>query len=199
MINKKSNFKQINNRIFIIGIILVISSIIGTYMNKIWPQYQEIGINSINSLEQIYSSDFSYFEIIYNNIKSDLIYMVLISIFSILVVTSPISMIMLIIRSISIGYIINSTIIGLQDNMISMLIISITKNIIMMIGSIVLILVSYEYIKDVIKKYKQNNKDEINYLVKRHIINLIIILVMTVLGQAILNTAFIWIIRLFVK
>ena len=43
----KNYFREINKQLIIIGVIFLTSVVMGTYLNKIWPDYQSKIINSI--------------------------------------------------------------------------------------------------------------------------------------------------------
>ena len=196
-INKNHN--DLNNDILKIGILFIVFVIIGTYLNKIWPQYQDIGIDSINKLKESYSSNIPLTDIILINLKSDILLMLGILIFNLFVITFPISICIALIKGMSIGYIINSTIIGFGLNGISIVLLSIIKNSIMIIGIVVLLIVSKEYIGTILKNHKKLDKEQILFLSSRYIINALIISCITVIIQAILNSAFIWIVKFFIK
>ena len=53
---KKSYFREINKQLIVIGLIFLTAVVIGTYLNKIWPDYQGNIANSINSIVEYYSS-----------------------------------------------------------------------------------------------------------------------------------------------
>lgn len=68
---KKSYFREINKQLIVIGLIFLTAVVIGTYLNKMWPDYQGNIVNSINPIVEYYSSKISIKNIVLANLKSD--------------------------------------------------------------------------------------------------------------------------------
>jgi len=197
---KKSYFREINKQIIVIGFIFLIAVVIGTYLNKIWPDYQSYIVDSINPIVEYYSSKISVKNILLANLKSDLLFMISISLSTLLVVTFPITMILFIVKGISMGYTINSIILAMKLKSIKLIFITISKNLIIILGSLILILISINYIKEIVLEFKQNrNKNKIIFLFSRYILNSIIVLAITIGVQVLLNTLIINIIKFLVR
>jgi len=197
---KKSYFREINKQIIVIGFIFLIAVVIGTYLNKIWPDYQSYIVDSINPIVEYYSSKISVKNILLANLKSDLLFMISISLSTLLVVTFPITMILFIVKGISMGYTINSIILAMKLKSIKLIFITISKNLIIILGSVMLILISINYIKEIVLEFKQNrNKNKIIFLFSRYILNSIIVLAITIGVQVLLNTLIISIIKFLVR
>ena len=63
---KKSYFREINKQLIVIGLIFLTAVVIGTYLNKMWPDYQGNIVNSINPIVEYYSSKISIKNILYD-------------------------------------------------------------------------------------------------------------------------------------
>lgn len=196
---RKNNIEKINNQIIIIGIIFVICVAIGAYLNKMWTLSSNDIINSISPAVEYYSSDIASKEAIISNLKTDVGFMALISIFTLLIVTVPAVAIIFILKGLSIGYTINSFILALQFKSIKMILIILLKNIIIIPGAIILIIISFNYVREMISSLKKTNKENILFLGRRYLLNGIIVSVATVSLQLLLNTVGINIIKFLVR
>jgi stage II sporulation protein M len=73
---RRNNFKELSRQIIIIGFILVISVILGTYLNKMWPSYQNKIVDNINPFIEYYNnSSINLKSTIITNLKSDTSFM----------------------------------------------------------------------------------------------------------------------------
>lgn len=197
---KKSYFREINKQLIVIGLIFLTAVVIGTYLNKIWPDYQGNIANSINSIVEYYSSKILIKDIVLANLKSDIYFMMSISLSTLLVVTFPITLILFIVKGISMGYTINSAILAMKLRSINLIFITIFKNLIIILGSIVLILISINYIKEMVFEFKKSrNRSKMIFLVSRYLLNSIIVLAITSGLQVLLNTLIVSIIKFLVR
>lgn len=197
---KKSYFREINKQLIVIGLIFLTAVVIGTYLNKIWPDYQCNIANSINSIVEYYSSKILIKNIVLANLKSDIYFMMSISLSTLLVVTFPITLILFIVKGISMGYTINSAILAMKLRSINLIFITIFKNLIIILGSIVLILISINYIKEMVFEFKKSrNRSKMIFLVSRYLLNSIIVLAITSGLQVLLNTLIVSIIKFLVR
>ena len=197
---RRNNFKELSRQIIIIGFILVISVILGTYLNKMWPSYQNKIVDNINPFIEYYNnSSINLKSAIMTNLKSDTSFMFKIIILSLLVVTFPIAIIIFILKGVSIGYTINSIILTLKFKSIKMFFITFIKNIIILPGAIILLVISFNYFKDIINEIKKHKKDNIPFLLKRYLLNSIIVLAISLILQLLLNTISISIIKFLVR
>ena len=196
----KNYFREINKQLIVIGLIFLTAVVMGTYLNKIWPDYQSKIINSINPIIEYYNSKISVKNIVIANLKSDIVFMVFISLAMLMVVTFPIALLIFLVKGISMGYTINSIILAMKLNGIKFILITISKNLIIIVGSIILILVSINYIKEVIFEFnRKKDKNKIIFLVSRYVLNSIIVLAITISLQTLLNTVIISIIKFLVR
>lgn len=196
----KNYFREINKQLIVIGLIFLTAVVMGTYLNKIWPDYQSKIINSINPIIEYYNSKISVKNIVIANLKSDIVFMVFISLAMLMVVTFPIALLIFLVKGISMGYTINSIILAMKLNSIKFILITISKNLIIIVGSIILILVSINYIKEVIFEFnRKKDKNKIIFLVSRYVLNSIIVLAITIGLQVLLNTLIISIIKFLVR
>ena len=190
---KKSYFREINKQLIVIGLIFLTAVVIGTYLNKMWPDYQGNIVNSINPIVEYYSSKISIKNIVLANLKSDISFMMYISLSTLFVVTFPITLILFIVKGISMGYTINSVILAI-------ILITTFKNLIIILGTIILILISINYIKEMVLEFKKSrNRSKIIFLFSRYLLNSIIVLAITIGLQVLLNTLIISIIKFLVR
>ncbi len=196
----KNYFREINKQLIIIGVIFLTSVVMGTYLNKIWPDYQSKIVTSVNPIVEHYSSKISVRNIVIANLKSDISFMMGISLTALVVVTFPIGLLIFLLKGISMGYTINSIILAMKLKSIKFILITISKNLIIIVGSIILILISINYIKQILFEFKKNrNKNTLIFLFLRYILNSIIVLAITIGLQALLNTVIISIIKFLVR
>lgn len=197
---RKNYFREINKQIIIIGLIYLTAVVIGTYLNKMWPDYQGNIVNSINPIVEYYNSKISIKNIVLANLKSDIYFLMSISISTLLIVTFPIALILFIVKGISMGYTINSVILAMKLKSIKFIFITISKNLIIILGAIILILISINYIKEIILEFNKNrNINKIIFLFSRYLLNSIIVLVITISLQVLLNALIISIIKFLVR
>lgn len=197
---RKNYFREINKQIIIIGVIYLTAVVIGTYLNKMWPDYQGNIVNSINPIVEYYNSKISIKNIVLANLKSDIYFLMSISISTLLIVTFPITLILFIVKGISMGYTINSVILAMKLKSIKFIFITISKNLIIILGAIILILISINYIKEIILEFNKNrNINKIIFLFSRYLLNSIIVLVITISLQVLLNALIISIIKFLVR
>lgn len=197
---KKSYFREINKQLIVIGLIFLISVVIGTYLNKIWYDCQTYISDFINPIIEYYNSKISIKNIVLANLKSDLLFMIYISFSTLLVVTFPITLILFTLKGISMGYTINSILLTMKLKSIKLIFITISKNLIIILGATIIILISTRYIKDIVSEFKRNrNKNKIIFLFSRYILNSIIVLAITIGLQVLLNTLIISIIKFLVR
>ena len=197
---RKNYFRELNKQIIIIGVIYLTAVVIGTYLNKMWPDYQGNIVNSINPIVEYYNSKISIKNIVLANLKSDIYFLMSISISTLLIVTFPIALILFIVKGISMGYTINSVILAMKLKSIKFIFITISKNLIIILGAIILILISINYIKEIILEFNKNrNINKIIFLFSRYLLNSIIVLVITISLQVLLNALIISIIKFLVR
>ena len=99
----------------------------------------------------------------------------------------------------SIGYTINSCILALKFKSIKMILIILFKNLIIIPCAIILALISLSYFKEMVYEFKKKNRKNMQFLIKRYILNIIIIIALSLGLQLILNTASIGIIKFLAK
>ncbi|HSQ88433.1 hypothetical protein [Romboutsia sp.] len=196
---RKGNFKELNKQIIVIGVVFISFIILGTYLNKIWPSSQSNIMDNINPAIECYNLSTGTKEAIISNLKSDLIFMGSISIFTLLIVTFPIIFIIFMLKGLSIGYTINSTILALNFKATRMIFIILFKNLITIPGAIILALISFNYLKKIMYELKKGKRDNILFLGKRYLLNAIIVLTTTVGLQSIINMISIGIIKFLVR
>lgn len=196
---RKNEFREINKEIIFVGFILTMFIVLGAYLNKIWPSYQQSIIDNLNPIIEYYNSSFSTKDTIISNMKNDITFMSFICISSLLIITFPIIIIIFMLKGLSIGYTINSIILAMKLKGIKMILIILLRNIIIIPGAIILTLISFNYIREAIYQLKKGKSDNILFLGKRYLLNSLIVLSVTVGLQLILNFIGISIIRFIVR
>lgn len=196
---RKNNFKELNRQIVLIGLIFIVFVALGSYLNKIWPSYQDEIIKDISFISEYYNSREGIKEAILSNLKIDLSFMACVAFFSVLVITFPVVLIIFMLKGLSIGYTINSMILALNFESIKMIFVLFMKNLAIIPGTVILTLVAFDYVKKMLLEIKHKRKENMIFLVKRFILNVIIIISITVILQVVLNTISIGMIKFLVR
>ena len=198
---RKIYYEELNKKIILIGILFMVFILLGTSLNKYLNGYEDIIISLVNSIENYYSSkdNIEIGNIILSNFKLDFKFISLIGILNLLVVTFPLAIIIFMLKGMSIGYTINSCILLLKSKSIKLIFVALVKNFAIIPGTIILVLVSFNYIKEIIKELKYKNTKKIYFLMRQYLLNLAIIMVVTLLTQVLLNFIFINILQFIVR
>ncbi|HBF3355197.1 TPA: stage II sporulation protein M, partial [Clostridioides difficile] len=191
---RKNDFRELNRQIIIIGLLFMMSIVIGSYINKILPGSSNNILNNINPAVEYYNLNISIKDTVIQNLKSDAIFMGSIALLSLFVVTIPAVLVAFVLKGMSIGYTINSCILALKFKSIKMILIILFKNLIIIPCAIILALISLSYFKEMVYEFKKKNRKNMQFLIKRYILNIIIIIALSLGLQLILNTASIGII-----
>ena len=198
---KNFYYEELNKKIILVGIVFMTFILLGTSLNKLFSLNEDIIISLVNSIENYYSTkdNISIWNIILSNLKLDFKYFSLIGILNLMVVTFPLAIIIFILKGMSIGYTINSCILLLKSKSLKLIFVALVKNFAIIPGTIILSLISFKYIKEMLKELKNNNTKNICFLIKRYILNLVIIMSVTLLVQVLLNFIFINILQFLVR
>lgn len=196
---RKNDFRELNRQIIIIGLLFMMSIVVGSYINKILPGSSDNILNNINPAVEYYNLNINIKDTVIQNLKSDVIFMGSIALLSLFVVTIPAVLVAFVLKGMSIGYTINSCILALKLKSIKMILIILFKNLIIIPCAIILTLISLSYFKEMVYEFKKKNKKNMQFLVKRYILNIIIIIALSLGLQLILNTVSIGIIKFLVK
>jgi stage II sporulation protein M len=192
--SRKDDFDSLNRSIMIVGILFIISVAIGTYLNKIIPGSGNM-IDNINPTVNYYNSGISVVQTVFANYKSDLLFMGIMAICGLFVITVPLAGLVFILKGISIGYAINSCIIALKVKSTSLVVLVIIKNLIIIPGGILLLLLAINYFREIIYRYKRVSNRNIFSLVKRYVFNVLIVIIVSTGLQLVLNTVSIGIMK----
>ena len=187
-IRKKDNY-IISREIIYIGVIFIIFTAIGTYLNKIFTNGQDIVLDSINSLDTYYSqgSTIDIGAVVFSNLRQDIMFLGGIVLSTLFVVTFPLAIISFLLKGLSIGYTINSCILLMKLKSIKMILLMVIKNFIIIPGAILLIVISLYYIRNIYEEYKKGRREGILFLGKRFLLNGIIIIIICAFLQLLLN------------
>lgn len=199
-IRKKDSF-IVSKEIIFLSIIFILFVAIGTYLNKIFSNGQDIVLDSINNLNDYYSqgSDINLSAVVFSNLRENIIFLGSIVLFSLFVVTFPLAIISFLLKGISIGYTINSLILLIKLKSIKLILIMVIKNFIIIPGAILIIAVSFYYISNIYEEYKRGRKEGILFLGKRYLLNGIIIIIVCGSLQLLLNAISIGILQFLVR
>nr|UWI51258.1 stage II sporulation protein M [Clostridioides difficile] len=196
---RKNDFRELNRQIIIIGLLFMMSIVIGSYINKILPGSSDNILNNINPAVEYYNLNINVKDTVVQNLKSDTIFMGSIALLSLFVVTIPAVLVIFVLKGMSIGYTINSFILALKFKSAKMILIILFKNLIIIPCAIILTLISLSYFKEMVYEFKKKNRRNMQFLIKRYILNIIIIIALSLGLQLILNTVSIGIIKFLVK
>ncbi|MBN9646491.1 MAG: hypothetical protein E6356_03860 [Terrisporobacter othiniensis] len=199
-LRKRDTFR-ISKEIIYLSIIFIIFVAIGTYLNKIFSNGQNIVLDSINNLNDYYShgSDINISAVVFSNLRENIIFLGSIVLFSLFVFTFPLAIISFLLKGISIGYTINSLILLIKLKSIKMILIMVIKNFIIIPGAILIIAVSFYYIKNIYEEYKRGRKEGVLFLGRRYLLNGIIIIVICASAQLLLNAISVGILQFLVR
>ena len=199
-IRKRYDLK-ISKEIIYLSIIFIILVFIGTYLNKFLPNGQDIVLDSINNLNEYYSqgSDINVRAVVFSNLRENIVFLGSIVLFSLFVFTFPLSIISFILKGLSIGYTINSFILLIKLKSIKMILIMLIKNFIIIPGAILLMVISFYYIRNIYEEYKRGRKEGILFLGIRYLLNGIIVIIICIFLQLLLNVISIGILQFLVR
>lgn len=199
-IRKKENLR-VSKEIICLSIIFIIFVAIGTYLNKIFFNGQDIVLDSINNLNDYYSqgSDINVSAVVFSNLRENIYFLGSIVLFSLFVITFPLALLSFILKGMSIGYTINSLILLIKLKSIKMILIMVIKNFIIIPGAILIITVSFYYIRNIYEEYKRGRKEGILFLGRRYLLNGIIIIIVCTSVQLLLNAISIGILKFLVR
>ena len=184
---RKKDFYKRNKSLIIISIIFIIFVIVGSCLNKMDSSNLDNISNQIGKISSYYDGNINKKDFIFTNIKEYIRYLGLIGLGTLFFFTYPVAIIVFIVKAMSIGYTINTSIILLGFSSFKMCLIVFLKNIVIVPMSIILIELSIGYIKSVYKQLKKNRQDSIVSLGKEFVLNLIIIMCASIILQSILN------------
>ena len=198
---RKRDSLKISKEIMYLSIIFIIFVLIGTYLNKIVLNGQDIVLDSINDLNNYYSqgSNINVRAVVFSNLRENIFFLGSIVIFTLFVFTFPLAMIIFLLKGVSIGYTINSFILLIKLKSIKMILIMVIKNFIIIPGAILLLAISFYYIKNIYEEYKKGRKEGILFLGKRYLLNGIIVIIICTVVQMLLNAISIGILQFLVR
>ena len=186
-LNKRNMLDKINKEIIFISSLFMVFVIIGSLLNKFFPQYSDVISEKVSYTANYYNSDVNLKEILISNLKMDLSFLSIMAIGTMTVILSPIAIIVFAIKGLSIGYTINSFIIAMKLNSFKIVLITLIKFVVVLPGMLILSLISFKYLFEAIYEIKKKNKSNCVYLMKRYLINSTLIIMGTIFVQTILN------------
>ncbi|MDR0879870.1 MAG: hypothetical protein LBN09_04095 [Clostridioides sp.] len=183
---RSNELNFINRDIMIVGVLFVISIAIGTYLNKLIPNSGDI-IEKLAPTVNYYNSQMSVVSTVTTNLKSDLLYIGILSVLALFVVTMPVAVAVFLLKGLSLGYTINSCIIALGAKSTGLVIVLIMKNFVIIPGSVILLVIALNYMREVVNRVHRSSSKKVSYLSKRYAINAIILIIFCTGLQALLN------------
>ena len=198
---RKRDSLKISKEIMYLSIIFIIFVLVGTYLNKIVLNGQDIVLDSINDLNNYYSqgSNINVRAVVFSNLRENIFFLGSIVIFTLFVFTFPLAIISFLLKGVSIGYTINSFILLIKLKSTKMILIMVIKNFIIIPGAILLLAISFYYIKNIYEEYKKGRKEGILFLGKRYLLNGIIVIIICTVVQMLLNAISIGILQFLVR
>ncbi|WP_455538158.1 stage II sporulation protein M [Terrisporobacter sp.] len=198
---RKKDSLRISKELVYLSTVFIIFVLIGTYLNKIFLNGQDIVLDSVNNLNNYYSqaNAIDLRAVVFTNLKENIIFLGSIVLFSLFVFTFPLAIISFLLKGVSIGYTINSFILLIKLKSIKMILIIMIKNFIIVPGAILLIAISFYYIKNIYEEYKKGRKEGILFLGKRYLLNGIIIIIICTVVQLLLNAISIGILQFIIR
>lgn len=186
-LNKRNMLDKINKEIIFISSLFMVFVIIGSLLNKFFPQYSDVISEKVSYTANYYNSDVNLKEILISNLKMDLSFLLIMAIGTMTVILSPIAIVVFAIKGLSIGYTINSFIIAMKLSSFKIVLITLIKFVVVLPGMLILALISFKYLFEAIYEIKKKNKSNCVYLMKRYLINSTLIIMGTIFVQTILN------------
>ena len=171
---RKKDFYKRNKSLILISVIFILFIVVGSCINKIDSSNLEDMSSQIGEIKSYYNGNISIKDFTITNIKEYIRYLGSIGIFTLLFFIFLISIIVFIVKSISIGY-------------TKMCIIVLLKNIVIITMSIILIELAISYIRKVYNQLKKKRQDSIVALGKEFVLNLVIIMCASIILQTVLN------------
>ena len=185
--NKRTKLDKISKDILVISRVFILFVILGSLLNKLFPQCIETVTQNITYASNYYDSGMKMNEVLLSNFKMDLSLLASMSICTLSIILAPIAFIIFAIKGLAIGYTINTLIIAMRMSSFKLVCVTFIKFSVVLPGMIILSLISLKYFEEFIKNIKKQNKTNCTYLMKRYIINSLIIIMISVSGQTILN------------
>ena len=124
---RKKDFYKRNKSLIIISVIFILFIVVGSCINKIDSSNLEDMSSQIGEIKSYYNGNISIKDFTITNIKEYIRYLGSIGIFTLLFFTFPISIIVFIVKAISIGYTINTSVLLLGLSSFKMCIIVLLK------------------------------------------------------------------------
>ncbi|OPJ56964.1 stage II sporulation protein M [Alkalithermobacter paradoxus] len=200
-INGFSSFK-FNYKIFVVFIIFILTLGVssGVYLNKIYPESINSITEYISRTSNYYSNtDYSVFELVFLNLKNDFLYLSSLFILSLGVITWPLTFLAIFLKGLSIGFTINTLVLGFNPGYIKIIFLILVKNIVIIPLSIVIMIITFSYVLEFLSNFKLFRKFKNNNHMKRLIVkcsvNTMSVVVPTVLIQSILNAVSIFLLQ----
>ncbi|CAH2212905.1 hypothetical protein [Tepidibacter aestuarii] len=171
----------------------------GAYLNKIYSISDTSMNEFISRTTSDYNQNFNLIGEALLNLKNDFIYLISMYLASLFVITSPLVLVIVFLKGLSIGYTVNTLILVLKSGSIKMIFLILMKNIVIIPFTFLVIFFSFNYFFEAIHALKISNRfknyNHIKKLMLKYSINLIGLFAVIVTIQGVVNLVSIFIMQ----
>ena len=171
----------------------------GAYLNKVYSISDTSMNEFISRTTSDYNQNFNLINETLLNLKNDFVYLISIYLASLFVITSPLVLVIVFLKGLSIGYTVNTLMLVLKTGSIKMIFLILMKNIVIIPFTFFVILFSFNYFFEAIHALKVSNifknYNHIKKLMFKYSINLIGIFAVITALQGVVNLVSIFIMQ----
>lgn len=197
----KFSRSNVNYKIIMIIFIFLFSLGVtsGAYLNKVYSISDTSMNEFISRTTSDYNQNFNLINETLLNLKNDFVYLISIYLASLFVITSPLVLVIVFLKGLSVGYTVNTLMLVLKTGSIKMIFLILMKNIVIIPFTFFVIFFSFNYFFEAIHALKVSgrfkNYNHIKKLMFKYSINLIGIFAVIVALQGIVNLVSIFIMQ----
>lgn len=171
----------------------------GAYLNKVYSISDTSMNEFISRTTSDYNQNFNLINETLLNLKNDFVYLISIYLASLFVITSPLVLVIVFLKGLSVGYTVNTLMLVLKAGSIKMIFLILMKNIVIIPFTFFVILFSFNYFFEAIHALKVSNRfrnyNHIKKLMFKYSINLIGIFAVIAVLQGVVNIVSIFIMQ----
>lgn len=171
----------------------------GAYLNKVYSISDTSMNEFISRTTSDYNQNFNLINETLLNLKNDFVYLISIYLASLFVITSPLVLVIVFLKGLSVGYTVNTLMLVLKAGSIKMIFLILMKNIVIIPFTFFVILFSFNYFFEAIHALKVSNRfrnyNHIKKLMFKYSINLIGIFAVIAVLQGVVNLVSIFIMQ----
>ncbi len=197
----KFSSSNLNYKIIMIIFIFLFSLGVtsGAYLNKVYSISDTSMNEFISRTTSYYNQNFNLINETLLNLKNDFVYLISIYLASLFVITSPLVLVIVFLKGLSVGYTVNTLILVLKTGSIKMIFLILMKNIVIIPFTFFVIFFSFNYFFEAIHALRISNRfknhNHIKKLMLKYSVNLIGIFAAIVTIQGIVNLVSIFIMQ----